>query len=318
MRRIMIWAMIVGMLLAGSLSMGTEPAPVRVLALSGNTGLAMVRMMDQPVIDGVNYQFQVYKSPDQLIGKLVTGEADIAALPSNTAAILYNRGTGIQISSIIGWGVLYVTGQDRNIKKWTDLKGKEVFIGGKGAVPDLLFQYLCQKNGLRPDADLHITYVASPAELAHLVIAGKAPLAVIPEPWVTEVLEHSSQIQVLLDFQKEWGRIEKTQPLYPQTCVVVRKQFAKEYPERVQAFSRELAKSISWLEQNREKGGVLAEKYVSLSRVSVEKGLVRCNLKYSDAYTVRNEVQMFLSRLYEVMPQAVGGKLPDENFYYRP
>ncbi|HPT86742.1 MAG TPA: ABC transporter substrate-binding protein [Bacillota bacterium] len=318
MRRLIVLGLIIGLLLAGSLQLGAENASVRVLALSGNTGLAMVRMMEQPVIDGVNYQFQVYKSPDQLIGKLVTGEADIAALPSNTAAILYNRGTGVQISSIIGWGVLYVTGQDRNIKQWTDLKGKEVFIGGKGAVPDLLFQYLCQKNGLKPDADIRISYIASPAELAQLVIAGKAPLAVIPEPWVTEVLERSPQTRVLLDFQKEWGRIEKTQPLYPQTCVVVRKQFAKEYPERVKAFSRELAQSIIWLERNPVKGGVLAEKYVSLSPVSVEKGLERCNLKYSDAYAVRKEVQMFLSRLYEVMPQAVGGKLPDEDFYYRP
>lgn len=318
MRRILLLGMIAGILLAAGIPIAAEPASVRVLALSGNTGLAMVRMMEQPVIDGVPHQYQVYKSPDQLIGKLVTGEADIAALPSNTAAVLYNRGTGVQMLSVIGWGVLYVTGQDRTIKKWTDLKGKEVFIGGKGAVPDLLFQYLCQKNGLKPDVDLRISYVASPAELAQLAVAGKAPLAVIPEPWVTEVLERSPQSRVLLDFQKEWGRIEQTQPLYPQTCVVVRQQFAKEYPERVKVFSRELAKSISWIKRNPVKGGVLAEQYVSLSRVSVEKGLTRCNLKYSDAYAVRNEVQMFLSRLHGVMPQAVGGKLPDENFYYRP
>jgi NitT/TauT family transport system substrate-binding protein len=304
--------------LAVPVSQAANPENVNVMALSGITGLAMVRMIDHPAEQGVRYTFQILKNPDQMMGKIITGEADIAALPTNSAAILYNKGVAIQLASIIGWGVMYLVSDGQSIHRWTDLRGKEVFVPAKGSVPDLLFQYITIKNGLHPETDLKITYISSPAELAQLVIAGKSQLAVLPEPWVTETKERVTRLKVSLDFQKEWGKATGENSAYPQTCVVVRKQFAMEHPELIKDFLRNLEQSIGWVRKNPSQSGALAEKYVQLPAVAVQKGLKRCNLKYSPAYPVRSQVQSFLGKLSSVAPQAVGGKLPDEGFYYHP
>jgi NitT/TauT family transport system substrate-binding protein len=306
-------------LLVSSIALGIEKSSeVRVMALSGNSGLAMVNLMERAAAQAGLFKYSVLKSPDLLMAKLVAGEADIAALPVNQAAILYNKGVDVRIPAIIGWGVMYIVGNDTGIKSWKDLKGKEIYLVAKGAVPDLLFRYLAAKNGLNPDRDLKINYIASPVELAQLAASGKASLATLPEPWVTQVLLRSPHSKVVLDFQTEWSRVEKQRTTYPQTCLVVSGKFAREQPERLKQFLKDMDKSIAWLNRNPESGGILAEKYVQIPAAAVEKGIARCNLSYKPARKVKDEVGRFLERLAEVAPEAIGGKLPDAGFYYQP
>ena len=287
---------------------------IRVSALAGNVGLAMVKMMDEPT----NVNFEVFKTPDLAVGKLIAGETDIAGLPTSTAAVMYNKGVGVQVAAIIGWGVMYVVSSDKTIKKWTDLKGKEIYVSTKGAISDILLRYLISKNGLNPEQDVKIQYIASSVEIAQLVASGKVTLAAMPEPWVTEVLEKNPQLKVVLDFQKEWQRVEKQGATYPQTCIVVRKQFAYEHPAALRNFLKDFNMSINWVNNNPKPAGRLAEKYVQISPLAVEKGLKRTNLKFNDAFKIRAEIGRFLQRLVEFAPESVGGKVPDEGFYYQP
>ena len=296
---------------------GSTVKPLRVGTLSGITGLAMARMME-PSEAASPYEITVYKSPDLLVAKLVAGETDLAALPLNSAAILYNKGVGIQLTSVIGWGVLYVVAADRQIKHWSDLKGKEIYLSAKGTVPDLLFRYLAAKNGLTPERDFAIHYLASPVELAQLAASGKADLAVLPEPWVTEVVERNQRLRVAMDLQREWRRTEQQSLTYPQSCLVVSKKALSADPQAVRGFLKDLAASIRWVNRQPKQAGVLAEQYVQIGATAVEHGIKRCNLKYVEAIKVQTEINRFLTRLGEKTPEAIGGKLPDEGFYYRP
>lgn len=296
---------------------GEAKPPVRIAGLSGVSGLAMVKLIEEPVLGGRPIIHSIFKSPDLLMGKIITGEVDIAALPINAAAILYNKGVPIRITSVIGWGVMYLVGE-AHIKDWTDLKGQTVLAPAKGGVPDLLFRYMLANNGLNPEKDITIQYVGSPIELAQLIAGGAVSLAVLPEPWVTQVMEENTKIQMLLDFQKEWQRIEKQGQTYPQTCIVVNQKFAGANREFIRLYLRELDKAIRWLNQNPESAGVLAEKHVQISDVAIRKGLARCNLRFENALTARSEIDRFLLRLSELAANAIGGKLPDENFYYQP
>jgi NitT/TauT family transport system substrate-binding protein len=304
--------------LLGAPAWSENPAPVRVTALAGNIGLAMVYMMDRPSALKVPASFEVMKSPDLAVGKLIAGETDIAGLPVSTAAMLYNKGVGIEVAAIIGWGLMYVVSSDKTIHNWKDLKGKEIYVSAKGAISDILLRYLITKNGLDPEKDVQIQYIASSVEIAQLVAAGKITLAAIPEPWVSEVLEKNNQLKVILDFQKEWQRVEKQGTTYPQTCIVVRKQFAKEHPESLRNFLTELDHSIAWTNGNPKQAGLLAEKYVQISALSVEKGLKRTHLKYDEAFKYRKVIESFLGRLVGFAPDSVGGKVPDQGFYYQP
>lgn len=306
--------LIVGLMLClvGTMIGYAEVPRLRVGTLTGNTGLAVSPMMENPNLKKATCEFQVFKSPDQLVAKLVTGEIDIATLPSNSAAVLYNKGVKIKMTSVIGWGVMYVVGTDNSVKSWKDLNGKTLSVPTKGGVPDLLTSYISKQNGV----NLEFAYAPNPVALAQMLIAGKTTLAILPEPWVTEVIEKNPQVKVILDVQKEWGVVDKI-PEYPQTCVVVRDGCAEANPKAVAAFEEELAKSIKKINKNPQQAAVWASKHVQLSKVAVEKGLKRCNLRYNNAYDVRDRVNAFLARLGSVAAASIGGKVPNEGFYYK-
>lgn len=296
-----------------------EPASkLRVGVLSGVTGLAMLQMVSEQMKFDFPVSYEIFRSPEPVVGKLVTGEIDIAGLPTNTAAILYNKGVGLGLTSVIGWGVMYVVGRDAKVKLWKDLKGKEVYVASKGAVSDLLFQYLCLKNGLKPDQDLKIQYVANAAELAQLVGAGKVDFAAIPEPWVSAALDKNPDLKVLLDYQREWQRVEKLDATYPQTCMVIRRETAQTYPDEVKQFEAQIRKGIEWVNAGAEITGLMAEKYLQIPAAVLPKALNRLNLKYVDSRKASTDVDRFLQRLFSVAPEAVGGKIPDAKFYFEP
>ncbi len=317
MKKLFFFLVVIIMLLP-ALVLSESDEKIRVASLTGNVGLAMVQMMDYPQISEVTVGFEVYKSPEPILGKLVTGEIDIAGLPTNAGAILYNKGADVQLAAIIGWGVMYVVGSDASVKRWRDLKGKEVYVASKGAVSDILFRYLVTRNGLDPARDLKIQYLANAAEIAQLTAAGRVSLAAIPEPWVTETLLKNPQIKIVLDYQKEWQRVEKHGSTYPQTCIVIRRKYAREHPELIHQFLNELKQSIGWANRNPKEAGILAEKYVQIPAGTAATGMKRCNLKYQDAYKAKDEVNKFLQRLTEYAPEATGGKLPDDGFFYQP
>lgn len=311
---LLIMGLVLLVILPGVETSGTKPT-VRIAGLSGISGLAMVKLIPETKIGGWPVSHSILKSPDLLAGKIISGEVDLAALPMNTAAILYNKGASIQVAAVIGWGVMYLIG-NTELENWAELKGKEILVPAKGSVPDLLLRYLLIQNNVDPEKDLSIRYVGSPVELAHLSASGAASLALLPEPWVTEVMERNPQIKIRLDLQKEWQRIEKQGQTYPQTCIVINKKFVSDVPEFTDRYLKELDQAIRWLNRNPEQAGSLAEKYVRISAAAVRRGLPRYNLNFKTARESRREIEGFLLRLAEIEPNAIGGKLPDEKIYY--
>lgn len=319
MRKMWFLAMVV-VLAAGLAAAAAEPAAIglNIMALPGTTGLSLVKLFEEPpdLGPGVTAGYSVVKSPDQMIARIISGEADIAAIPTNTAAILYNKGVGLRLAAITNWGVTYVVGQDDSIKTWRDLEDREIAVSGRGATPDILCRYFLQANGIDPEAGISLRYYPSPAELTQLLAAGRIPLAVLPEPWVTEAIARNPSLKILLDFQAEWKRLEKRDESYPQSCLVVKAELAKAQPRVVAEFLRAAAAASAWVNDHPEAAGRLAEKYVQISAAAARDAVPRCNLRFAEAAAVRDEIDRYLRRLLEIDPQAVGGKTPDAGFYF--
>ena len=65
--------------------------PVRVYTLNGTTGFGMAGMIADAK---PGYSFTVETDPSVVTAALVSGDCDIAALPTNAAAALYNKTEG--------------------------------------------------------------------------------------------------------------------------------------------------------------------------------------------------------------------------------
>ncbi|MEX2442666.1 MAG: PhnD/SsuA/transferrin family substrate-binding protein [Alkalispirochaeta sp.] len=295
-----------------------ERRDVSVAALQGPTGVGVAPYLSESVTvtDNGNVTFEIVSDPSVMVGRLSSGETDVGMLPSNVAAQLYNRGVPIKIGAVTLWGVLYLVGTDESIQDWEDLRGRSVQSIARGATPDILFRHLLAENGVDPESDLTLDYRFAPAELAQLVAGGEIDLAVLPEPFVTQVLSRRDDLSILLDFQKGWS--ELYDGAYPQTVVVVRD--AAWERSRVA-----VAEALSLIEygwkivtDNPEAAGELVSNSpLSLPGPVVAAALPRFNARYVPVVDARTALDRYFRVLHDFEPRTVGGELPDDAIYLR-
>ncbi len=177
---------------------------IKIATLKGPTGMGMVKLMEENKED---YDISLFDAPDQIVSKVVNGEVDAAAVPSNLASVLYNKTKGqVQLVGVNTLGVLYIVENGDTVKNIKDLKGETIYATGKGATPEFILNYILKKNGLDPDKDVKIEYKAQHNDLATLVASKKAKIAVLPEPFVTISKTKNKDLKVQLDLTKEWEK----------------------------------------------------------------------------------------------------------------
>ena len=178
---------------------------VNLATLAGPTGMGMAFMLDSE--DTINrYHYTVASAPDQVTAKLINGDYDIAALPTNVAATLYNASEGkIKLLGLNTLGVLYVLEKGDTIRSISDLKGKKVYVSGQGSTPDFLLKYLLTANGIDPENDLTLDFTYSThADLVAFAASGQADVVLLPEPTVTALLSQNSEMRVALNLNDVW------------------------------------------------------------------------------------------------------------------
>ena len=169
------------------------------MVLSGPTGLTLLQMIaEKPELSGVKLNYSVATKPEQLTARLVSGEADIAALPTNLAAVLYNRdrdpvGGGYQL------GVTYLLGRDPSVRSWQGLKGRELAVTGRGTTR-ISSCATFKGRWIGSEKDLKLQYYAAPVDWPNW--SSPARLTWQPCPtWVTSNQEEP-EVSVLLDYRR--------------------------------------------------------------------------------------------------------------------
>ena len=295
----------------------TEKAPIDVdiMALKGPTAMGLVEMMENS-----DYNFSIVASVDEVSPKLLQGETDIAAIPANLASVLYNKTEGeIQVLAINTLGVLYIVENGETIQSAADLKGKTIYASGKGATPEYALNYILSSNGINPETDVTIEWKSEHSECVAALASQENSVAMLPQPFVTTAQAKNSQIRTALDLTKEWDSLQKDgeQKSSMITGVVVaRKKFAEENPEEIQEFLKEYHTSVDYVNENVKDAAQLIEKYDIVPAAVAEKALPACNIVCIDGEEMKEKLSGYLEVLNAQNPQAVGGEIPENDFYY--
>ena len=298
----------------------SEPAvTAKVAALKGPTSMGMVKMMaDQKDAKEKNYEFTIGSSPDEIAPKFLKGEFDIVALPSNLASILYNKSQGkVQVLAINTLGILYLMENGDSVKSIEDLKGKTVYSSGKGAVPEYAFNYILKANGLNPDTDLRVEYKSEHTEALAALLNDKSGLAVLPQPFATVASLKNKDLRTALDLSKEWDKASKNAKSTMITgVVVVNKDFAAKYPEKIKKFMADYKASIDYTNTNVDDAAKLIEENNIVPAAVAKKAIPQCNITYVDGSDMKDKLSGYLQVLFEANPKSIGGKMPADDFYY--
>ena len=298
-----------------------EKETIQIAALKGPTAIGMLQMMEdaQKGESPDDYQFTLAGSADEIVGRIVQGEFDIAAVPTNLAAVLYNRAEGrVQLGALNTLGVLYMLENGQTIQSVADLAGKTVHTISKGSVPEYVLNYVLAQNGLDPQTDLTVEYHTESTEVAALLAAGEAQVAMLPQPFVTSVLTQNDQVRVALDMTEEWDKVGDGSVL-TMGCIVVQKDFAQNHPEAMARFLEAYDQSVAWVtdEANLEEAAALCESFDIMNAAVARQAIPECNIVFITGDEMEEKVGGFLQVLYDADPSAVGGAMPDEAFYYK-
>ena len=291
---------------------------LRIAGLKGPTTMGLVNLlsMEQAGTAAMDYDLQLYGAADEIVPLLIKGELDMAAIPANLAATLYQKTNGgIQAVAVNTLGVLYVVEQGDTVHSMADLKGRTILSTGKGTTPEYVLRYLLTANGLDPDKDVDIQYYSEATEVTAQMAAMQDAIAVLPQPYVTAAGLKDDTLRVALDLTAEWDKVADTQLITGVT--VVRKAYAEEHPDVVAAFLADYAQSVNAANTDLDGTAALCEEQGVVAKAAIaKKALPNCNIVCLTGEELKADVSGYLQVLYDADPAAVGGTLPGEDFYW--
>ena len=298
----------------------TEAAvPVRLGAMTGPTGIGMVKLFDDADKDTASpYTYTVKGAADELTPLLLQGELDIVSVPANLASVLYNKTEGkVKALAVNVLGVLYLAEYNSHeINSLADLKGKTIYATGKGSTPEYFLRYVLTQNGLDPDTDVTLDWKSEPSEVLAVLNGQGSGIAMLPQPYVTAAAAQLGEgFQVKLSVSEEWQKVSGGTPCTT-ACILVRSQFAEENPAAVERFLADYADSAAWVNENVEAAGDLCGQYEIVKAPIAKKAIPQCNIVSITGSDMKAALGSCLEVLFQQNPAAVGGALPQDDFYY--
>ena len=293
-----------------------EGVELRVYSLKGPTSMGLVTLLeDSKNGKTVNrYVSTLCAAADEVTAALIGGKADIALLPANAAAALFNKAGGFSVVGINTLGVLYVVEHGETVQSVADLAGKTVYLTGKGTVPEYSLRYLLAKNGIEDQVTLE--FKSEPQEVVAAMTEDVAAIGMLPQPFVTAALAQNEGLRIALSLTDEWEKAA-ADSAFVTGVTVVRNEILEQYPSQIAAFLREAAAGVDYVNAHPDEAApLIAELGIVPQAPLAQKAIPFCNLVCVTGPEMKDRLSGYLQTLFDQNPAAVGGAMPADEFYY--
>ncbi len=316
-KKIVLFLLVLTLMVLSATGCGQEQSikagePIAIAALKGPTGMGMVYLMEE----SDRYAVNLYQNPDEIVSKVITGEVDIATVPSNLAAIIYEKTQGeVVCLGVNTLGVLYLVENGTSLNNLEDLKGKEIYASGKGSVPEYILQYILSQYNIKMDQDLDVKWMANHTDVMTALMTEKDAVALLPEPFVTVATQKKDTLSVAFDLNSEWENMEGRS--LPMGAVIAQRSFVESNPGAAEEFMISYSDSVNKVNNHPREASELIVNFEILSdKVIVEKAIPKCNIVFLTGANGAEELESFYGILNSFDPKSIGGRLPGEKFYY--
>ena len=286
----------------------------------------ILRMIESGALADVaeKIEFRLWKNPDELRAMTIRGSVDFVALPTNTAAILNNKGVDIRLLNVSVWGILGMISREDDLKTLADFKGKKIAVPFRADMPDIVFKQLLKRQGLDPKKDFELVYVASPIDAMQMLIMRRIDHSLLAEPAISVALRKTKSFPISMvapdlyrsvDLQDEWARVFKTNGDLPEAGIAVMGSMKDEHV--IARFNEEYNKALKWYKTHpKEAGKLVADKIDLLTEEGVSDSIEHVRLRNVSAKDAKKDLEFFFNILMQEDPKSVGKKLPQDSFYY--
>jgi NitT/TauT family transport system substrate-binding protein len=295
----------------------TETKDINFVTPDGLTSIAVAKLIkEKPEIKpGYNVNYTIEQNSDSLVTSVMKSEPDIAIVPSNVAATVYNKNKEYKIAGTVGFGSFYIGTTNEN-QTFEDLKGKEIYNIGKGLTPDIIARTILKDKGIDVDKDVNFSYVNTVNELAPIILSGKTQYAVIPEPALSTVQSKNEKFNIILDLNEEWKKMNNSEYGYPQSTIIVKKELLEKDKEFVEEFLKHVKEATEWVYSDKETLGTYCEEIGVLAKKPIVMNAVdKSNIRYVDIKDSYKDYETYFAKLNEFDPKTIGGNIPDDEIF---
>ena len=301
----------------GKLTLVAPPGPMAI-------PMAYLAVNDKLAEAAEETELVIWENADQLKAIVAGGQGDFVTMPSNNAAVFYNKGLELQLLDISVWNITYLVTADPDAAGLGDIKGKSLVVSLQGSVPDVMFRFLCAKEGLDPEKDFEFRYASDPTQAAQLLLTGQVDNAVLSEALATAVVMQAKggerPLRKALAFDAAWIAATTRSDDTPIAGTAATPRVL-DAPWAVAVFQREYQAAVDWMLGDPVAAGQLVE--TELPQLGLEAPILTASLesitwRFTPAGAARPYLERFYTNLAELSPEVIGGRLPDDAFYYVP
>ena len=271
--------------------------------LNGPTGIGGLKMIK----DYKSIDINMVNAPNNMLSLVIKGETDIAAIPANMAAIIFNRQLQYKAVAVISETKLFIISANKNIQTINDIKNKTIYCGTKLAAPDLMLQYLISKEKIE---NININYSFGNPDLTKMIASGNADIAILPEPFVSSAMLENKDVHIVVEMSKY---IEN----YPVAILIAKTDFINHNKELLNEILNEYKKSTEYIINNKnEIENLIKNSSMVINPKAAAYGLNRIGLTFYDGEKMKFALNSYYNFLYNFDKQLIGNKIPSDNFYY--
>lgn len=292
---------------------------VRVKTYNGLPAISICKLIkeEENIKSSYKTSYTIESNDKKLIESLNKKEVDIALVPTDMAAKVYNKNSSYQICASIGQGSYYLVTSDPEVIGFNStLINKEIAIAGENSMTDNIVKAILKKNNI-DETLVKFKYTNTVPELVKTLTLGEIYTGIVPETSLTSLLYKHSGLKILASTNDAYENTFDISEGYPQFSVIVRKDFAKNNKEYVNKFLSKLKESIEFVNNNPLQAGAYGEELkIPIKPQILSKAIKRCNLKFIEIDKFKQNYEYFFDILYNYNNEAVGGTVPDESIYH--
>lgn len=294
-------------------SEGSSSDAVRIGALKGPTAMGMAQLLDE---DG--YDFTIAASPDEIVPMVVQDKLDIAAVPANLAATLYQKtDKDVSVLAVNTLGVLYLVENGDSVKSVEDLKGKTIYASGKGATPEYALNSVLKANGIDPEKDVTVEFKSEHAEVVSALVQDQTAVGLLPQPFVTTALMKNDKLKVALDLNKLWEDSMDDGSKLVTGVVIANNELIQDHADKVNDFMDAYKESVDFVNSDTEAAAQIIGDHDIIAKEVAQKAIPDCSIVFIEGDEMKTMLSGYLATLDDQNPEIIGGQLPDDAFYYK-
>ena len=270
--------------------------------------------------EGIDIELILTPGADKVTAAVLSGDVEIGFCGPEATIYVYQSGETDYLKTFAQLtkkdGSFLVSREKNDNFKIEDLKGKTIYTTGKGTTPEYTLKYLLKKAGLDAEKDVNIEFKSEASEAAAMLASSDSgAVAMLPQPYVTTVMNTSDSIRIALDVTKEWEKLNNDGSTVVTGVIAVNSDYYNNNKNAIDMFMKEYSQSVEYVNYNVDNAAQLVEEFGIFKASVAKQAIPYCNITFITGNQAKAKISSYLSVLYSQNPQSVGGSMPSDDFY---